>query len=95
MLVLTTYDDDEWPFDALRSGAAGYLLKDTPTEDLIAAIKGTAAGKTYLDPGVAGKVLGGYIGRSSTKTPPPDFQFSERETEVLQLLAQGLVDLTE
>jgi DNA-binding NarL/FixJ family response regulator len=90
VLVLTTYEDDEWLFDALHSGAAGYLLKDTPPADLIAAIKGTAAGKTYLDPGVAGKVLGDYIGRPSSKTPPPDIQLSERETEVLQLLAQGL-----
>jgi DNA-binding NarL/FixJ family response regulator len=91
VLILTTYDDDEWLFDALRSGAAGYLLKDTPSADLIAAIKGTAAGKTYLDPVVAGKVIGGYIGRpASAKTPPADFQFSEREIEVLRLLAQGL-----
>jgi DNA-binding NarL/FixJ family response regulator len=91
VLVLTTYDDDEWLFDALRGGAAGYLLKDTPPSDLIAAIKGTASGKTYLDPDVAGKVLGGSIWRSaSTKMPPFDLHFSERETEVLKLLAQGL-----
>ena len=91
VLILTTYDDDEWLFDALRSGAAGYLLKDTPPSDLIAAIKGTAAGKTYLDPDVAGKVLNGSIWRSaSSKMPPSDLHFSERETEVLKLLAQGL-----
>jgi DNA-binding NarL/FixJ family response regulator len=90
VLVLTTYDDDEWLFDALRSGAAGYLLKDTPPRDLIASIKGTALGKTYLDPNVAGKVLGDYTRQASAKTPPSNFQFSERETEVLKLLAQGL-----
>lgn len=90
VLVLTTYDDDEWLSDALRSGAAGYLLKDTPPEDLIAAIKGTAAGKTYLDPSVAGKVLGGYVGHPSSQSVPASLQFSERETEVLRLLAQGL-----
>ncbi len=90
VLILTTYDDDEWLNDALRSGAAGYLLKDTPSADLIAAIKGTAAGKTYLDPDVAGKVIGGYIGRPvSAQNPPADLQFSERELAILRLLAQG------
>lgn len=90
VLVLTTYDDDEWLFDALRSGAAGYLLKDTPPRDLIASIKGTAAGKTYLDPNVAGKVLGKYTSQPAANPPPSNFQFSEREYEVLRLLAQGL-----
>ncbi len=90
VLVLTTYDDDEWLFDAIRSGAAGYLLKDTPPVDLIASIKGTAQGKTYLDPNVAGKVLGDYNNHPAPKTPPSNFQFSEREYEVLRLLAQGL-----
>ncbi len=90
VLILTTYDDDEWLFDAIRSGAAGYLLKDTPPAELIASIKGTAAGKTYLDPNVAGKVLGGYTSQTRPKKPPSNFQFSEREYAVLKLLAQGL-----
>ncbi len=47
ILVLTTYDDDEWVFDAIRSGAQGYLLKDTPPEMLISALKGTVEGKSY------------------------------------------------
>jgi two-component system, NarL family, response regulator LiaR len=94
VLVLTTYDDDEWLFDAIRSGAAGYLLKDTPPADLIAAIKGTVSGKTYLDPNVAGKVLGSYSSRQPvSKTHPSNFQFSEREHEVLKLLAQGLTNV--
>ena len=57
ILVLTTYDDDEWVREALRAGAAGYLLKDTSREELIKAVRGTVAGKAYLDPGVAGIVL--------------------------------------
>lgn len=57
ILVLTTYDTDEWVFDALREGAKGYLLKDTPRENLVAAIKGTIEGKSFLDPSVAGKVI--------------------------------------
>ena len=90
VLVLTTYDDDEWLFDAIRSGAAGYLLKDTPPAGLIASIKGTMQGKTYLDPNIAGKVLGSYTSRPAANPPPSNFQFSEREYEVLKLLAQGL-----
>ena len=57
VLVLTTYDADEWVFDAIRSGASGYLLKDTPREDLLRAIEGTAAGETHVDPAVAGKLF--------------------------------------
>lgn len=90
VLVLTTYDDDEWLFDALHSGAAGYLLKDTPPAELIASIKGTALGKTYLDPNVAGKVLLNYNHHTASQKPPSNFQFSERERDVLKLLAEGL-----
>src|SRR5262249_53769940 len=57
VLVLTTYDDDEWVMDAIRAGARGYLLKDARREDLIAAIEGTVAGRTHIDPKVAGKVF--------------------------------------
>ena len=57
VLVLTTFGDDEWVFDAVRAGAAGYLLKGTPRQELIKAIKGTAAGETHVDPGVAGKLF--------------------------------------
>lgn len=89
VLVLTTYDADQWVFDAIRSGAAGYLLKDTPRDGLIAAIKGTAEGKTHVDPNVAGKLF-----RQVSKTPAEDTtitaSLSEREREVLSLLAHGL-----
>jgi len=89
VLVLTTYDADQWVFDAIRSGAAGYLLKDTPRDGLIAAIKGTAEGKTHVDPNVAGKLF-----TQVSKTPVEDTTFtaslSEREREVLSLLARGL-----
>jgi two-component system, NarL family, response regulator LiaR len=57
VLALTTYDADEWVFDAIRAGASGYLLKGTPRADLINAITGTAAGQTFVDPGVAGKLF--------------------------------------
>ena len=57
ILVLTTYDDDAWVREAIRAGAAGYLLKDTSREELIKAVRGTLAGKSYIDPAVAGRVL--------------------------------------
>jgi NarL family two-component system response regulator LiaR len=90
VLVLTTYDDDEWVFDAVRSGAAGYLLKDTPPRDLIDAIKGTVAGKSYVDPNVTGKLLSNIASDMPTSKPPTNYHFSEREYDVLKLLAQGL-----
>jgi DNA-binding NarL/FixJ family response regulator len=89
VLVLTTYDADEWVFDAIRSGADGYLLKDTPREGLIAALKGTVAGATHVDPQVAGKLFR----RVSQGGPPPDQAsldlLGDREKEVLRLLARG------
>jgi len=92
VLVLTTYDDDEWLFDAIRAGAAGYLLKDTPAASLIQAIKGTLEGETYLDPNVAGKVLHNVAHQNQTPVSGFHVQLSERETDVLQLMARGLTN---
>ena len=90
VLVLTTYDFDEWVFDAIRNGAAGYMLKDTPRENLVAAIQGTAAGKTFVDPAVAGKLFN-QITRGSAPTDSGIVNtLSEREREILRLLASGL-----
>lgn len=89
ILILTTYDDDEWLFDAVRSGASGYLLKDTPRMDLIAAVKGTVEGKTFVDPAVAGKLMADIAQRSDqTKSTLQDL-LTERETEILVLIAKG------
>jgi DNA-binding NarL/FixJ family response regulator len=90
VLVLTTFDDDEWLFDALRAGAAGYLLKDIPRADLVNAIRGTVEGKTYMDPTVAGRIVEQAIDQA---TQPPTLisdNLTERELAVLQLLAAGL-----
>ena len=91
VLVLTTYGADEWVFDAIRSGAAGYLLKGTPRSELIDAVKGTAAGDTHVDPAVAGKLFA-CIARHPT--PPQDTTLvnalSDRELDVLRLLARGM-----
>ena len=90
VLVLTTYDADEWVFDAVRGGASGYLLKDTPKEDLIDAILGTAAGKTHVDPGVAGKLFS-HIAQNVPVGPESSIgeTLSEREREVLKWMARG------
>jgi DNA-binding NarL/FixJ family response regulator len=90
VLILTTFADEEWIFDAIRAGAAGYLLKDTRRDELVAAVKGTAEGKTFLDPDIAGKVMQ----RAADGRPPPapELQaeaFTERELEVLDLVVQG------
>jgi DNA-binding NarL/FixJ family response regulator len=90
VLVLTTYDDDEWLFDAIRNGASGYLLKDTPRASLIQAIKGTVAGNTYVDPAVAGKLFATLSQNAQAPLAPAGLSFSEREMDVLSLLARGL-----
>ena len=92
VLVLTTYDADEWVFDAVRAGANGYLLKDAPPAQLLAAIRTTVEGKTPVDPSVAGKLF-----QSFAKQPPAIptkliEKLSEREIEVLQLMADGLTN---
>ena len=92
VLVLTTYDDDEWIFDAIRSGASGYLLKDTPPGDLIKSIKGTLAGKSFIDPQVAGKLLAEYAENFGESPPPTHYTFTERERDILTLLSQGLAN---
>lgn len=92
VLVLTTYDDDEWLFDAIRAGASGYLLKDRPRSELLKAIKGTVNGNSFVDPAVAGKLLGQIAQNNPPRQPPVEISLSERETEVLQLLAQGLAN---
>jgi len=92
VLVLTTYDDEEWIFDAIRGGAAGYLLKDTPAGGLIAAIKGTIEGKSFVDPNIAGKVLTKVASGKSSNPPPTTFSLSHRENEILALIAQGLTN---
>ena len=93
VLVLTTYDAPEWVDDAIKAGAAGYLLKDAPRHRLIEAIKGTAGGRTHVDPGVAGQLFDRV-----TTSPRPEADTSvtegltERELEVLKALGRGLTN---
>ncbi len=93
VLVLTTYDASEWVDDAIRAGAAGYLLKDAPRHRLIEAIKGTAAGQTHVDPGVAGLLLDRVSTGSPTQTDTTiTADLTERELEVLKALGRGLTN---
>ena len=92
VLILTTYDDDEWILDAIRGGADGYLLKDTPPKDLIQAIKGTVHVKSFIDPSIGSKIFS-HISTERVKDPPTTtFNLSERDLEILNLIAQGLTN---
>lgn len=91
VVALTTFDDDESVFEAVRAGALGYLLKDTSSARLVEAIRLAARGESLLDPAVAAKLVAEFA-----RTPPPDRRdpaadlgLSEREIAVLQRLARG------
>jgi DNA-binding NarL/FixJ family response regulator len=93
VIVLTTFDDDEYIFDALRAGAAGYLLKDVASEQLVEAIRATVRGESILEPSVAAKVITEFT-RVSSMVPSAQMEqlvdpLSERELEILSLIAVG------
>lgn len=98
VIVLTTFDDDEYVFEGLRAGAAGYLLKDTPSARLAEAIRAAARGESFLEPSVAAKVVAEFTRLSGSPGPRPAAApstqplaepLSDRELEVLRLVAQG------
>jgi DNA-binding NarL/FixJ family response regulator len=93
VIVLTTFDDDEYVFDALRAGAVGYLLKDVPSARLVEAIRATARGESILEPSVAAKVIAEFT-RVSGLVPAAQMEqlvepLSERELEILNWIARG------
>jgi DNA-binding NarL/FixJ family response regulator len=89
ILVLTTFGEDEWVFDAVRSGADGYLLKGTPRQELVAAVKGTVEGESYIDPSIGGKLLSQIAKSAKGEGTTVSAELSDRELEVLKLIAQG------
>jgi DNA-binding NarL/FixJ family response regulator len=92
VLVLTTFDDDTYVTQTIQAGAAGYLLKDTPLEELSQAIQLAHKGYTQLSPGLAQKILVQSQSQSqSSPEPPPGWQeLTPREIEIVQRVAQGL-----
>ena len=91
VLMLTTYGLDQYVYEALRAGASGFLLKDTPPEELVAAVKLVAAGEALLDPSVTRAVIEEFV-RRTPAAPDPGSQLDEltdRELEVLKLLTRG------
>lgn len=92
VLVLTTYAEDDWVMDAIRAGAAGYVLKDTPQEELLKAIRETMQGWSHIDPQVAPKLLKHVADQGDRVVADRTLlrMLSERERDVLGLLASGL-----
>ena len=93
VLVLTTFDNDEYVTAALQNGAMGYLLKDTPSEELAVAIRAVNKGYTQLGPGIAAKLMTQFSSTATTntnQTPPATLaELTPREKDVLRLIANG------
>ena len=92
VIILTTFDDDEFVFDGLRAGAVGYLLKDVSSEKLVEAIRTTARGDSFLQPSIAAKLVAEFARLDETPTPAAQTlvdPLSGRELEILALMASG------
>ena len=90
VLILTTFDLDEYVYEALKAGASGFVLKDDPPEQLLAAIRTVAAGDALLSPGITKRVIKEF-GRIPRPEPPKELdELSDRELEVFRLVARGL-----
>lgn len=101
VIVLTTYDSDDWVFDGVRAGATGYLLKDVSVDDLADAIRAASRGESRLDPGIARKVMDEFrrvtvnaspVRAVESRTRPHYEALTDRESEVLHLIAEGLAN---
>jgi DNA-binding NarL/FixJ family response regulator len=90
VLILTTFDLDDYVYDALRAGASGFLLKDRPQEELVAAVRVIAAGEALLAPSVTRRLIEEFARRAPTSSPAALGELTDREREVLVLIARGL-----
>ena len=91
VLILTTFDLDDYVYEALRAGASGFLLKDAPAADLVHAVRVVAAGEALLAPSVTRRLIAEFAARPSADRPRPTTlnALTPRETEVLRLIARG------
>lgn len=90
VVVLTTFDYDEYVYGALRAGASGFLLKRTPAEDLVEAVRVVASGDALLTPELTRRLIAGFSRRRGTDTSAALQSLTDRECEVLVLIARGL-----
>jgi DNA-binding NarL/FixJ family response regulator len=92
VLVLTTFDSDEYVYEALKSGAAGFLLKSAPPARLVEAVRLVASGEALLAPAITRRLIEQYLrGPAPGGAPPPGYdELTERELDVLKLIARGL-----
>jgi DNA-binding NarL/FixJ family response regulator len=91
VVILTTFEIDEYVFEALRAGASGFLVKDTEPVDLVRAVRAVAAGDALLSPGVTRRLIAEFATRSKPPAPAPDLlNLTDREREVVALVGAGL-----
>jgi DNA-binding NarL/FixJ family response regulator len=91
IIVLTTFDLDEYVFEALRAGASGFLVKDTEPVELLRAVRVVAHGGALLSPGVTRKLIAEVVARGGRRSPSPNLDgLTDREREVMALVAAGL-----
>jgi DNA-binding NarL/FixJ family response regulator len=91
VIILTTFEKDEYVFDALRAGASGFLLKTATADELVNAVRVVAAGEALLAPSVTRRLVEEFVRRPARASPSPALeQLTDRELEVLRLVARGL-----
>jgi DNA-binding NarL/FixJ family response regulator len=91
VLILTTFDHDEYVFQALRAGASGFILKTAPADQLVAAVRQVAAGEALLAPTITRRLIERFVRALPDPVPPPGYdELTAREREVLLLLARGM-----
>jgi len=92
ILILTTFDVDDYVYEALAAGASGFLLKDTPPEQLVEAVRAVAAGDSLLAPTVTTRLIEHFVSSRARREQPPDGmdELTPRELEVFRLIARGL-----